>query len=176
VPHQFRLSYIYQIPSARALGFVGRHVLGNWDTSGILYLRDGLPFTVVPGVDNSLAGINQDRADIIGDPAMPDGRPKSEKLQQWFRTTAFAQNALGTYGTSSRNSLIGPGVINFDFSLVKAFPIRERQSLQFRTELFNVFNHANFNNPNATITAATFGRVLSAGEPRIIQFALKFVF
>src|SRR6266852_412004 len=93
-------------------------------------------------------------------------RSKAQKGQQWFNTQAFVANALGTFGTSSRILMIGPGVANIDFSVVKIFPIHkgpfaETQALHFRAEFFNVLNHANFNNPNATVTASTFGRVLS---------------
>ena len=181
VPHQLRLSYNWRMPSLKSMGFVGSHILGGWETSGILNLRKGLPFTVRPGVDNSLSGINADRADIVGDPKLPDDRSKAQKVQQWFNTQAFVQNALGTFGTSSRNMMIGPGLANVDFSVLKFFPIRkgplsESQGLQFRAEFFNVFNHANFNNPNATVTASTYGRILSANDPRIIQFGLKFIY
>jgi hypothetical protein len=181
VPHQFRLSYNWRIPSIQALGFVGSHVIGGWETNGILNLRQGLPFTVRSGIDNSLSGINADRADIVGNPDLSGDRSKAQKVQQWFNTQAFTANALGTFGTSSRNLLIGPGVANVDFSVVKIFPIHkgpfaETQALHFRAEFFNVLNHANFNNPNATVNASTFGRILSAADPRIIQFGLKFVY
>jgi hypothetical protein len=77
--------------------------------------------------------------------------------------------------------LIGPGVFNLDFSLIKTFPIRkgpfaEIQGLQFRAEFFNLFNRPNFANPIATVTSPSFGQVLSAADPRIIQFGLKFVY
>lgn len=181
VPHQFRLSYAWRIPSFKNLGFVGKHVIGNWETNGILNVRDGLPFTVSSGIDNSLSGIGMDRADIIGDPLLPDDRAKADKLQRWFNTQAFVTNALGTFGTSSRNLLMGPGLATVDFSVVKVFPLhggpfREGQALHFRSEFFNLLNRANFNAPNSTVTASTFGRILSAGDPRIIQFGLKFVY
>jgi hypothetical protein len=181
VPQQVRLSYNWRVPSVKAWGFVGNQVIGGWETSGILNLRDGLPYSVKSGIDNALSGINADRADIVGNPSLPGDRSKAQKLQQWFNTQAFTTNALGTFGTSSRDMLIGPGVANIDFSLLKVFPIRkgpfaETQALHFRAEFFNVLNRANFNNPNATVTASTFGRVLSAADPRIIQFGLKFVY
>jgi hypothetical protein len=181
VPQQFRLSYAWQIPTVQSLGVAGRQILGGWETNGILNLRDGLPFSVTAGIDNSLSGINLDRADIVGDPSLPGDRAKAQRLQRWFNTQAFVANALGTFGTSSRNMLIGPGVANFDFSVVRAFripkgPFKEAQALHFRAEFFNLWNRANFNNPNATVTSSTFGRVLSAGDPRIVQFGLKYVY
>jgi hypothetical protein len=181
VPQQFRLSYAWQIPVTNALGSAGRLILGGWETNGILNLRDGLPFSVTSGIDNSLSAINKDRGDIVGDPSLSGDRPKAQVLQKFFNTQAFVANALGTFGTSSRNMLIGPGVANFDLSIVRAFRIpkgkfAETQALHFRAEFFNLFNRANFNNPNATVTSSTFGRVLSAGDPRIVQFGLKFVY
>jgi len=85
--------------------------------------------------------------------------------------------ALGTFGTSPRNVMRGPGAVNFDFGLMKVFPVTERVRLQFRAELFNAFNKPNFGNPfsNAN-TPARFGRIESAGDPRIVQFALKLAF
>lgn len=181
VRQQLRISYAWQLPSFPSLGFVGRHVIGGWQSNGILNLRDGLPYTVTSGIDNSLSGIGSDRADITGNPSLPGDRSKGQMLQQWFNTQAFTTNALGTYGTSSRNMLVGPGVANVDFSMVKVFPIRkgplaETQALHFRAEFFNLFNRANFNNPSSSVIASTFGRVLSAADPRIVQFGLKFVY
>ena len=77
--------------------------------------------------------------------------------------------------------LIGPGVANIDFSVVKVFPIAkgpfaDTTALHFRAEFFNLLNHANFSNPNATVTASTYGRITAATDPRIIQFGLKLVY
>ena len=179
VAHQFHFSYVWRIPTPQFMGLIGSQVFGGWETNGLLNLRTGLPFTATSGVDNSLSGIGQDRADIIGDPSLPGGRSKADQLKQWFNVQAFAANALGTFGTSSRNMLTGPGFEGFDFSLVRAFSPRkgiESQKLQFRAELFNVFNHTNLNNPNSSATSSSFGRITSAGDPRIIQLGLKFVF
>ena len=182
VPHQLRLSYSWQMPAFRSMGLVARSILGGWATNGIVVVRSGLPFSVVSGIDNSLSGINQDRADIVGDPSIAGDRTKAEKLQKWFNTSAFATNALGTYGSASRNMLRGPGFANIDFSVSRSFPVpigpnAESQKLQFRADFFNLLNHANFNNPVSSVSSTTtFGRILSAQDPRILQLALKFVF
>ncbi len=181
VSNQFRFSYSWRFPTFQSRGLIARNVLGGWETNGIVNVRDGLPFTVVSGIDNSLSGIGKDRADLVGSPSLPSGRSKTEKLQQWFNTKAFTPNALATYGTSARNFLRGPGFANVDFSLVRAFPIRkgpfaEKQEIQFRAEFFNLFNRANFDLPTASATSSTFGRVLSAQDARIIQLGLKFVY
>jgi hypothetical protein len=177
VPHQFRFSYVWRIPAPHILGRFGPRLLGGWETNGLLTLRNGLPFSVTSGVDNSTSGIGQDRADVIGDPSLPGGRPKVERLRQWFNTAAFAANAGGTFGTSPRNMLVGPSFSNLDFSVVRVFPLsRESRSLNFRAEFFNFFNHANFNNPTSSASSGNFGRVLGAADPRIIQLGLKFVY
>ena len=89
VPQQLRLSYSWRVPVFQSLGFVGRQVIGGWETNGIFNVRDGLPFSVRSGIDNSLSGIGLDRADITGDPSLPGDRSKAQKLQQWFNTSAF---------------------------------------------------------------------------------------
>jgi hypothetical protein len=128
-------------------------------------------------VDNSLTGIGGDRVDIIGDPDLPSDRPKSEQILAWFNKAAFQQNALGTFGTIGRNTERGPGLATVDFSAFKSFALPfEGHQMEFRAEFFNLFNHANLNNPNSTFTSNVFGRITSAGEPRIIQFALRYAF
>ena len=181
VPNQFRLSFAWRIPETKALGMIGRQILGGWETNGIVNLRDGLPYTISSGIDNSLSGIGKDRADIVGDPSLPSDRSKADKLLRWFNTAAFVQNALGTYGSASRDLLIGPGLATYDMSIVRAFRIpagkhSESWALHFRAEFFNLFNRANFNNPQTSVTSSTFGRVTTAGDPRIVQFGLKFVY
>jgi hypothetical protein len=182
VRHQFHFSYVWRIPGVHStMGAFGRYALSGWETNGLLTLRSGLPFTVSSGIDNSLSGIGLDRADITGSPSLPGGRSKAQQLQQWFNTQAFAQNALGTFGTSSRDLLHGPRFADIDFALVRAFTLgkgkqAESRALQFRGEFFNLFNRANFNNPTSSVTSSSFGRILGAGDPRIVQLGLKFVF
>jgi len=91
-------------------------------------------------------------------------------------TAAFTSNKVGTFGNTGRNILRGPMRENLDFGLMKEFPLHERTRLQFRAEGFNVFNHANFGNPNGNASAANFGRITTATTPRIMQLALKVLF
>ncbi len=97
-------------------------------------------------------------------------------LIQYFNPKAFAVNALGTFGTTGRDILRGPGTQTFDWSLFKNVTVREGQTLQFRAEFFDLFNHPNFAQPVATVANPNFGKILSANSTRIIQFALKYVF
>ncbi len=101
-------------------------------------------------------------------------------LQQYFNKAAFKVNAVGTFGNAGRNILIGPGIENIDFGAIKTFSITERYKVQFRAEAFNLFNHANFANPNGNVSAGTFGTITgtnaTAGAPRVLQLALKATF
>ena len=90
-------------------------------------------------------------------------------IARWFDTSLFMPNALGTFGNSGKNILRAPRLFNTDFWAIKNTKLAERASLQFRAEFFNFFNNVNFGGPNATVTNANFGRITSAGSPRIIQ-------
>ena len=90
---------------------------------------------------------------------------------------AFSLPATGTFGSVTKNSFIGPNFATFDMSLSRRFKLRERADLQFRAEYFNVFNHTNFNTPAASLSnASTFGRITTAGDPRIGQLSMKLTF
>jgi hypothetical protein len=174
VRHKANFSVVYDLPSKESATGFARALLNDWQVNGIVVLRSGLPFTVKSGTDRSLTAIGQDNADQIADPARPSG---ADSVQQWFNTAAFTAAAAGTFGTAERNSLRGPGAAAIDMAIFKNFPINARMKVQFRAEAFNVFNRVNYNNPNSTITAgANFGRILGAGDPRVIQFGFKFIF
>ena len=98
-------------------------------------------------------------------------------IARYFNPSAYAANALGTFGTSPRNTLIAPGLATLDAAIVKTIRVSERYQIRFRSEFFNAFNRPNFNAPFATRSnLARFGRLESAGDPRIIQFAVKLQF
>ena len=113
---------------------------------------------------------------MLGPVATYSGASNNSKLARYFNTSAFALPALGTFGSVGRDTMIGPGIQNFDAGLSKDFRVTEQKRFQFRWEVFNSLNHANFANPNATFSNTNFGRILSAGNPRIMQAALKFYF
>jgi len=178
---QFKMAVVEHLPAMERLGFFGRHVLGGWTTSGIWNWRDGYPFSISANGDTNLDGTYNDRAQIIGNPILSSGRSTAQMLQKYFNTAAFQNAALGSSGNSARNFLRGPGYADLDFSMVKSFPLPKRplgeaSRLDFRAELFNIFNHPNFGQPNTGIGSLQFGQILSAGDPRIIQFALKLIF
>ena len=131
---------------------------------------------MITGRDDSLTGIGNDRPDVVGDPSLSSSRPRNDVLQEYFNTAAFVPNPIGTFGNSGRNTIIGPGYADADVGLFKNFRITEGQSLQFRTEIFNLFNHPNFGPPDPNLGSVTFGQVLTDISPRIVQFALKYKF
>lgn len=181
VNRQFIGSYVWQLPAAKSLGFFGRNVIGGWQSSGVLTLRAGFPFSVLSGLDYSYSGNGIDRADLIGNTSLSGDRSNGAKLNEWFNAAAFTFNAPGTFGNSGRDIIRQPGVANFDFALTKSFPLKlehfaETQRVDFRAEAFNLFNRANFGRPDRTLTHSKFGQILSAADPRILQFALRYSF
>lgn len=176
IPHRFVVSYIWQLPSLKNSPAPLRYVFGDWETNGILSLQSGRGLTITSGKDNSQSGTNQDRADLTGNPFLSSSRSRDEVLAKYFNPAAFAQNPAGTFGTSGRNFLNGPGEATIDFGLVKAVPLTERFRLQIRGEFFNFLNRVNLGNPNTNASSAQFGRITSAGSPRVVQIALKLSF
>ncbi|HYO83822.1 MAG TPA: TonB-dependent receptor, partial [Bryobacteraceae bacterium] len=177
VRHRFVSSYVWRLPGAGAFsGSPLRWLLAGWETNGIVTLQSGSPFTVRSGVDNSYFGVGGDTADLVGDSRLDTDRPRADLIARYFNTAAFVRNAPGTVGTSGINILDGPGMATFDLGINKEFAITESQSLQFRSEFFNALNRVNLGNPNATQNSVNFGRITSAGDPRVIQFGLKYRF
>ena len=170
------VSYIWELPKLAGRPALVRHVAGGWETNGIVTLASGRVFSVTAGRDNSLVGVNADRADLVGDAFLDTGRPRGELVQRYFNIDAFAFNALGTFGTSGRNIMRGPGQASTDFGVLKNFSVTEKQRVQFRAEFFNLFNRVNLSNPNGNRNAANFGRITGAEAPRVIQLALKYSF
>jgi hypothetical protein len=176
LPHKFVASFVWQIPGQSLHSAWARHAFGGWELNGIFNIQSGNPYTVTSGVDNSQTAVNADRANLIGNPKISGDRIKQQQLKQWFNTAAFTVNPIGTFGNVGRNTMIGPNQENIDFGIIKTFTIKERFKAQFRAEAFNLFNHANFNNPNANVSAATFGTITGAGAPRVLQLAWKGMF
>ncbi len=107
---------------------------------------------------------------------LPSPYAATRTIQSWLNPAAFVQPALGTYGAMGAMNILGPGSINIDMGLTRTFRIREKQSVQFRAEAFNLPNHVNPGNPNVTFTDSNFGRILTAADGRTMQIALKYVF
>ena len=185
--HRFITSWSWALPFGRGRRFLGdahglgQVFLGGWQLNGISSIYSGLPFTVNSGI-NTLNGSGGRRADRLGQGSLPDSE---RTLRRFFDTDAFAVPGQFQFGNSGRNILTGPGTVQFDFSVFKSFHFdeRERYRLDFRTEIFNLFNTPQFNNPASSIGTVAAGTISSAGSKttfqrtsRQVQFALKFNF
>jgi hypothetical protein len=116
-----------------------------------------------------------DTPDWNGQP-LSFSNPRSSAAHQWFSTSQFSSQVVGDVGTADRRFFHGPGLNNWDLSLLKTTRLWESGSLQFRLEFFNLFNHTQFNNPVGNFASPSFGEVTSARSPRIGQLALKLNF
>src|SRR5271168_546159 len=184
VKHNFVVSYNYQLPFEQLFRASNAWTRG-WELSGITHFSSGLPVTLVNFGDNSLLGsepngINNfgvDEPDFTGAALHLNSNPRNGHA--YFNTAAFTENALGTPGTAKRRFFYGPGLNNYDLALLKNVRLTEAKSLQFRVEAFNAFNHAQFFGPQAVdgnIDSSTFGNVIGATSPRLVQLGFKFLF
>src|SRR5581483_288834 len=177
--HIFNFTGVVQAPrfSSRMLGSLA----GGWTLSGIYRLSSGLPLDVIIGSDRALNGINLQRPNQIL--ANPYGDRSAGPLSQYLNPAAFALPATGTIGNVGFNNVTGPKSWSFDMALSRRFQILERHALEFRVEAYNVTN--SFRPSLATtgasaqglvLTSNTFGQIRNSLDPRIMQFALKYVF
>ena len=188
---RFTLSSVYDLPVGRGRRFGAQWsravdaVLGGWQLSGILGTRTGLPVNVSlngtstdPATRQSYRFFSRNggglRPDRIGTPNTGID-PKTDRLH-FLDAAAFAVQPVNTPGNSSRNVAVGPKAFNTSLSLVKHFRPTEETVLDLRFEAFNAFNTVNFGNPAATFPNSNFGTISSAGDPRIIQTAIRFRF
>jgi len=184
VRHNFVVSYNYRIPFEN-LFRASNHWTQGWEVSGITHFSSGLPVTLVNYGDNSLLGaepngINNygiDEPDYSGGALELNHDPGNGRT--YFNTSQFSENALGTPGSAKRRFFSGPGLDNYDMALLKNVRLTESKSLQLRVEGFNVFNHAQFFGPQSVdgnIGSSTFGQVVNANPPRLVQLGVKFLF
>ena len=177
VPLVYTLSAVYELPFGKDKPFVnsgvGSKLMGGWQVNGILAARSGQPFTPTINFDNANANGGSQRPNVVGHTSGP------KTLNEYFNTSAFAVPAPYTYGNAGRNSLRGPGYTDVDFSLFRNFKFLEHYNAQFRAESFNLFNHPNFANPDATLEDSNFGKITSingSSSPRELQLAGTFTF
>jgi hypothetical protein len=177
IPHNFKMSSIWELPSSKWTGPLGA-VVNGWSLNTIVNWRSGFPFGLYSGNDNSWTGIWGDRADYLGgDWKLSGDRPHGELIKKYFDGTPFKTAAEGTFGNTPKNFMTGPRFFSTDMVLTKTFKVVERAALNFRAEAFNVFNNVNFNRPGNNVDApARFGKIEGAQDPRILQFALKLTF
>ncbi len=157
----------------------------GWQVAPLVSLYTGQPLTITTGSDVSLSGEALDRPNIAtGVPLNVGGG-----LNDWFNTAAFVGGCttaayvgnaacvpLGQFGDAARDLVHGPGTIQWDMSATRRFQLSERFKMEFRSDFFNIMNHANWGNPATGLTSSTFGQITSFGSPRLIQMNLKLFF
>ena len=184
--HVFVANYLYSVPNVSALGGnpVMRGIFHNWEIAGITTIASGFPtginFSRTDGVDRTGGG-DAPRVWMVANPILDQGE---RSFDRWFNTDAFAPPGFMEWGNAPRDVFRGPGRHNWDFTVSKNFPIKERARVQFRWEFYNLFNHTQWAgvDNNARFDAAgnqvngQFGQVTSARRPREMQGALRFEF
>jgi hypothetical protein len=177
---RFTESVTYQLPFGKgrkhldsANGVVDA-LLGGWNVSSLGSAQTGQPFSVLLGTDASGIG---DYIDFPDRPNISRPNPVLGGVNEYFDVSAFTTPAAGHIGTASRTPVIGPGFAQIDASVAKVFRLTESTNLQFRTDFFNIANHANFSLPNSNLSSPQVGVISTTdGVPREIQFSLKLVF
>jgi hypothetical protein len=197
--HRAVFTYVIDVPAGpghRILGWdnpVNRQVFGGWQISGITTVQSGAPFTIYTTATD-YSGFNQtsDRPDVIGTGPL---RQDNRNVDAAFDVNYYSKTPpTGRVGTAGRDQFYGPGLVNFDFAAAKNFPLHsERLRLQFRADLFNIFNHTNFSNPITNQSNANFGKITSTvgsavatavgttaglvgGGPRVVQLSMRLSF
>ena len=145
-------------------------IFGDWQIAPLVRWQSGSPYTVTTGVDNALSGTGGQRAVQLTDDIYGD-----KSVNNYLSAAAFGSPSAGTYSTLRPNAFYGPSRLQNDLALTRTFKFGQR-NFQFRWEVFNVMNTTNLNNPTSALNSSNFGRILSAGDPRIMQFAFKFDF
>jgi hypothetical protein len=183
VRHRFVGFVTYELPVGKGKsllnndGLTGR-ILGGWQVNSIVTLQTGTAFEVTAPDESQTGGNHDSRANCIGNPFA--GTSTDPRSGVWLNPAAFAVPSLGTFGNCGARNFHGPGLQNVDLSLFKSFAVTESTRVEFRAESFNLFNHANFTNPNSLFSPSTlgsFGRIFNTvTDPRELQFALKFYF
>ncbi len=187
--HRFSLAYVYDLPfgdkiwksSNRAANFA----MQGWQLSGIAMVQSGPPVTPTVSGNPSHNVDGNDRPNVVPGVSF---YPAHQTANQWFNPAAFSTPPTYTYGNAGRDILRAPGEGVWDFSLIRKFRLAESKELEFRAEMFNIFNQANFTLPIATANSPSFGLIQNTvqpiagqasggpGEPREIQFALRLTF
>jgi hypothetical protein len=179
-PHSLVVNYNYELPFG-AGKLLGDHwsrpmnaVLGGWQWSGILTAKSGLPLSINPATNNTAGfGFNQ-RPNLV---AGVNPVPQNQSITDWINPAAFAQPAAFTFGDAPRflSNLRAPKFFNYDMGIGKWWGLGELRRLQFRVEMFNVFNHPDFFEPDTNLgDNKTFGTITSAYPARSVQFGGKF--
>jgi len=183
VPQRLVVSYVYELPFGKGKALLnggGRMVsaiLGGWTVTGISSFQSGRPLAITTATNNTNSYGGGSRPNNNGKSGELDSSQRT--LGKWFNTSVFTQPDPFTFGTTGRTlpDAREAGITNFDFSTQKNFTFTERVKLQFRGELFNIFNTPQFGRPGQALGTAQFGVISNqANSPRQVQFGLKVLF
>jgi len=181
IRHNFVGSYVWAVPFDRWFGNGPKRLTQGWQIQGITRFSTGFPVQLNQGDgDASLSGSSStDMPNLVGPVQTVNPRDANPGCPTvtgcYFLPSAFAVNTdLGTFGTANRRFFHGPGFNNTDFGILKRTVLHEHYAFDVRLEFFNIFNHAQFNNPGGNITGSSFGIVTGARDPRIGQVSAKF--
>ena len=178
IPHVLVASTVWDVPfgakRARHPGGVVGALVNDWTLAGLVTLQSGVPLAIAQTTNNNaFAGFGTQRPNLVGDPELPaDERSTS----RWFNTSAFVAAPQFAIGTSSRNPVRGPRYRNLDLAVIRRVALPAGTALEVRGEVFNLTNTPALGAPNTTVGAAAFGTITTAGDPRVVQVALKFLF
>jgi len=174
--HRSAFSLGYELPFGQGKRWLQdgalSHIAGNWQVQTIVRLASGFPFTVTSTNVCQCGNFVPQRVNVVNPGNF--GQVDNPTPNLWFDKTAYSVPAAGTQGTAGRNTVRGPGTQVVDFSAIKRFPLGSRR-LEFRAEIFNLFNHPNFGNPDSNISNVTAGVISTADDGRNMQFGLRFV-
>lgn len=178
IKHMFVASHIYELPFGKGKRFLhGKgpwtYAFGDWQLNGIFRFSTGTPFTATADSTPCNCPGNSVTADALRPAATLGGVGPRQK---WFDVAAFAQPGPNRWGTAGRNTLRAPGMVNYDMSVFKRFPVGDLMNIEFRTEFYNLTNTPFFGSPATNVSSATFGEISSASNQRNIQFALRLLF
>ncbi len=179
VPNNFVASYSYELPFAKAFGTLPKRLTDGWSVNGITRFSDGLPVNISQSGDVSLYGTEGvDVPDLVGPVVIQNPRNAGPNgPNTYFLPSAFISGPSGAFGDANRRFFHGPGIINTDFGLTKKIPLKESMAIELRGEFFDIFNHAQFANPDGNFSSGLFGVVTSVvgtNPGRIGQVSMKF--
>jgi hypothetical protein len=178
IPHVFVSSVAWDVPAGAGharhpLGLLGA-LVNDWTVTALVTLQSGVPIALTQVTNfNAFAGFGVQRPNLAGDPTLPADQ---RTVAQWFNTAAFAVAPQFVLGTASRNPVRGPSYRNVDVALLRRLPLSAGKAIEVRAEVFNLLNTPPLGAPAAVLGAANFGTITTAGDPRVVQVALKFLF
>jgi hypothetical protein len=188
------ISGMWKLEYYTGSNFIMKEALNGWTISPIVSLQSGTPFTITTGSNKSLDSANANRPNLVPgtNPTLSPHRSRTDAANAWFNTAAFVANGPGlgigiggADGNVGRDSMRAPGYRNIDLGLLRDFHLERGMVFQIRGEATNAFNMVSLNGPGGSgvpsvaggaPTSANFGKITSAGTPRLIQLGARFTF